>query len=180
MSRIGKKPILIPDGVNVSIDGDKVSIKGAKGELHWQAPSRVKFIIKDNHLIVERSTDSKVARSLHGLSRSLLYNMIIGVTEGFSKELQLLGIGYRAQIKENKIEFALGYAHPVEYTLPKDITAEVDQKQTKLTLRGIDKQLLGQAAANIRSLRPPDPYKGKGIRYVDEKIKLKPGKAGAK
>ena len=119
-------------------------------------------------------------RSLHGLSRSLIHNMIVGVTEGFSRELQLIGIGYRAQMKGNKMELSLGYARPSEFTLPEGVTCEIDAKQTRITLRGIDKQLLGQVAADIRSLRPPDAYKGKGIRSVDEKVKLKPGKAGAK
>ncbi len=180
MSRIGKQPIQIPDSVQINIAADKINIKGEKGELSWIIPSGVKININDGKLLVERISDSKSNRAIHGLARSIINNMVTGVTEGFSKELQLIGIGYRAQLKGNKIDFIIGYSHPIEVALPEGITAEIDQKQTKLTLKGIDKQLLGQTAADIRRLRPPDAYKGKGIRYIDERIKLKPGKAGVK
>ncbi len=180
MSRIGKKPIQIPEGVTLNIAEKNISVKGAKGELYWRIPSQIRLNLKDNILKVEKSGDSKNDRAMYGLSRSLINNMVIGVSEGFNKELELIGIGYRAQLKGNTIEFALGFSNNIEFTLPEGITADIDKKQTKLILKGIDKQLLGQVAANIKSLRPPDSYKGKGIRYVGERIKLKPGKTGVK
>ncbi|KWT83409.1 50S ribosomal protein L6 [Candidatus Magnetominusculus xianensis] len=180
MSRVGKKPIEIPGGVTVTINGSAVAVKGAKGELSWSVPDLMKLVINGNILTVERAGDTKNERSLHGLTRSLLSSMCEGVSKGFTRDMELVGVGYRAQVKDDKIEFAMGYSHPVIFQLPKGITAEVDKKQTKLTLRGIDKQLLGQMAANIRGIRPPDAYKGKGIRYANESIKLKPGKTGTK
>lgn len=180
MSRVGKKPIDIPAGVTVTVNGAAVSVKGAKGELSWSIPELMRLAINGNIMTVERAGDSKNERSLHGLTRSLLSSMCEGVSKGFTRDMELVGVGYRAQVKEDAIEFAMGYSHPVVFQLPKGITAEVDKKQTKLTLRGIDKQLLGQMAANIRSIRPPDAYKGKGIRYANEPIKLKPGKTGTK
>ncbi|MBF0457710.1 MAG: 50S ribosomal protein L6 [Nitrospirae bacterium] len=180
MSRVGKKPIEIPAGVSVVVNGSAVAVKGAKGELSWSIPDLMKLAINGNILTVERAGDTKQERSLHGLTRSLLNSMCEGVSKGFTRDMELVGVGYRAQVKEDKIEFAMGYSHPVIFQLPKGISAEVDKKQTKLTLRGIDKQLLGQMAADIRSIRPPDAYKGKGIRYANETIKLKPGKTGTK
>ncbi|MBF0516114.1 MAG: 50S ribosomal protein L6 [Nitrospirae bacterium] len=180
MSRVGKKPIEIPGGVNITVSGSDVTVKGAKGQLSWSVPDLMKLVVNGNTLTVERAGDSKNERSLHGLTRSLLNSMCEGVSKGFTRDMELVGVGYRAQVKEDKIEFAMGYSHPVIFQLPAGITAEVDKKQTKLTLKGIDKQLLGQMAANIRSIRPPDAYKGKGIRYANESIKLKPGKTGTK
>jgi large subunit ribosomal protein L6 len=180
MSRVGKKPIEIPSGVSVTANGGDVVVKGARGQLSWHIPDLMKLAVNGNILTVERAGDSKNERSLHGLTRSLLNSMCEGVSKGFTRDMELVGVGYKAQVKEDKIEFAMGYSHPVLFQLPGGITAEVDKKQTKLTLKGIDKQLLGQVAADIRGIRPPDAYKGKGIRYANESIKLKPGKTGTK
>ncbi len=180
MSRIGKKPILIPEGVDIKIENSHVRVKGTKGNLQWKLPPRIKLSIKDNSLMVERIGDSKNERALHGLARSLVNNMVTGVSDGFRKDLEIIGVGYRAQATGNKIEFFLGYSKPVEFTLPEGINVDIDKKQVKITIEGIDKQLIGQVAANMRALRPPDAYKGKGIRYADEIVRLKPGKAGTK
>ncbi len=178
MSRVGKNPINIPSGVDVKIQGTLLSIKGPKGELKWSYPGEMKLTVKDNQIIVERPSDAKPHRALHGTVRSIIANMVSGTNEGYKRVLEINGVGYRAQIQGQKINFTLGYSHPVEYSLPQGITAQVDKKQTLLTLEGIDKQLIGQVAANIRSLRPPNVYKGKGIKYAEERIKLKVGKAG--
>lgn len=181
MSRIGKKPITIPKGTTVELETNAISVKGALGELNWNYPAGIILEYKEDTLVVQRSTNLKRDRALHGLARSLIYNMVVGVTEGYTRNLTLIGVGYRAQVnKSDQIDFSLGYSHQLEFKLPKGITAEVDNKQTKITLKGIDKQLIGQVAANIRGLRSPDSYKGKGIRYENEFIKLKPGKAASK
>jgi len=180
MSRIGKKPIDIPGGVDVKLDGSTVRVKGPKGELHWSYPEAVSFSVNEGKVLVKRAGDSKPERSLHGLSRSLVANMVTGVSQGYQRVLEITGVGYRAQVQGNKIVLTLGYSHPVEFQLPPGITAAVDQKQTTLTLTGIDKQVIGQVAANIRALRPPDAYKGKGVRYAGQRLKLKVGKAGKK
>ena len=181
MSRIGKKPIVIPGGVSVELDGRSVSVKGPKGDLAWQLPLRISADVADGKtLMVARSGDARQTRALHGLSRSLLQNMVLGVSQGFKRALEITGVGYRAQVQGGKIIFSLGYSHPVEYELPAGISAEVDKKQVFLTLSGADKQKLGQVAADIRALRPPDAYKGKGVRYAGERIKLKAGKTGKK
>lgn len=180
MSRIGKKPIDISSGVDVKIDGQTVKVKGPKGELSWSYPESIKLSQSEGKLLVQRSGESKLEKSLHGLSRSIVANMVTGVSRGYQRVLEITGIGYRAQVQGNKIVLTLGYSHPVEFQLPTGITAAVDQKQTTLTIAGIDKQLLGQVAANLRALRPPDVYKGKGVRYAGERIKLKVGKAGKK
>ncbi len=180
MSRIGKKPIDISSGVDIKIEGNTVKVKGPKGELAWSYPESIKLSKGEGKLLVQRSGDSKSDRSLHGLSRSIVANMVTGVSHGYQRVLEITGIGYRAQVQGNKIVLTLGYSHPVEFQLPPGITAAVDQKQTTLTIAGIDKQLLGQVAANLRALRSPDVYKGKGIRYAGERIKLKVGKAGKK
>ncbi len=179
MSRIGKNPINIADGVEVKIQGNNITVKGSKGQLTWDFPQSMKVSMQDKAIVVERSSDTKEGRSLHGTTRSLIVNMVAGVHEGIKRELQIFGVGYRAQVQGNKINFAIGYSHPVEFMLPEGIKAEVDKKQTTVTLTGIDKQLIGQTAANIRAIRPPDAYKGKGIRYENEFIKLKAGKTGA-
>jgi large subunit ribosomal protein L6 len=178
MSRVGKNPINVPDGVDVKIQKELIVVKGPKGELRWNFPAEMKVSQKDKRIVVERPSDAKQIRSLHGTTRSIIANMVTGISSGYEKKLEISGVGYRAQVQGNKIVFTLGYSHPVEFNLPEGINAEVDKKQTQLTLRGIDKQLIGQVAANIRSLRPPNVYKGKGIKYADERIKLKVGKAG--
>lgn len=180
MSRIGRKPIDIPQGVDVKLDGNAIWIKGPKGELNWNCPGRMKLTVSEGKLFVGRAGDLKEDRSLHGLTRSLISNMVTGVSKGYERVLEISGVGYRAQVQGTKISFTLGYSHPVEYQLPEGVSAAVDQKQTTLTLKGIDKQLLGQIAANIRALRSPDIYKGKGVRYAGERLKLKVGKAGKK
>lgn len=179
MSRIGKQPINLPKGLDVKIQGNLIIAKGSKGELKWSFPSEMKVSLRDGSLIVERPSDTKQLKALHGLTRNIISNIITGVSEGYQRVLEISGVGYRAQVQGKKIIFTLGYSHPVEFLLPDGITAEVD-KQTKITLRGVDKQLLGQVAANIRALKPPDVYKKKGIQYAGEKIKLKAGKAGKK
>ncbi len=180
MSRVGKKPIDIPNGVEVNINNTTIKVKGPKGELQWDFPASMSVSVRDNQIVVERPDDTRQKRALHGLTRSLIANMVKGVSEGFKKEMEIVGVGYRVDLKGDTLIFGLGYSHPVEFKLPEGIKAEVDHKARpiKLTLTGIDKQLLGQTAANIRALRPPDSYKGKGIRYADERLKLKPGKAG--
>jgi len=180
MSRIGKKPIDIPKGVEVKLEGSKVKVKGPKGELAMTLPMGISVRTDDGKIYLERASESKEVKSLHGLSRSLIGNMVTGVTQGFQKVLEITGTGYRAQVQGKKLMMTLGYSHPVEFPLPEGITASVDQKQTILTLSGIDKQLLGQVAADIKALRPPDAYKGKGVRYAGERLKLKVGKAGKK
>ena len=148
--------------------------------MNWVYPERITVELSEGKLLVNRSGDLKEERSLHGLSRSLIANMVTGVSQGYERVLEISGVGYRAQVQGNKISLTLGYSHPVEYHLPEGVSAAVDQKQTTITLRGIDKQLLGQIAANLRALRPPDIYKGKGIRYAGQRLKLKVGKAGKK
>ncbi len=180
MSRIGKKYIEIPQGVSVSIEGNVFIAKGNKGELSYQIPLGINLTIEDNKIILNREADTKPLRSLHGLARSIVANMVQGVSKPYERQLQIVGVGYRVQIKGNKLIFNVGYSHPVEYQLPDLVTAEIDDKQTTITLKSIDKHLLGQTAANIREIRPPDAYKGKGIRYSNESLKLKAGKAGKK
>lgn len=180
MSRIGKKPISIPSGVNVKLSGNTIGIKGPKGEISWDHPGAVNITLEPDKIVVGRTGDSKSDRSLHGLSRSLVHNMVKGVSQGYQKVLEITGVGYRAQVQGNKIMLTLGYSHPVEFQLPQGISAAVDQKQTTITLTGIDNQKLGQTAADLKALRSPDSYKGKGIRYAGERIKLKVGKAGKK
>ncbi len=180
MSRIGKQPIAIPQGVNVEIKKDVVRVKGPKGENSYSIPQRIKVSMADNNILVERLSDMKEDKALHGLARSLMSNMVNGVFKGYERVLEIIGIGYRAQVKGNRILFTLGYSHPVEFELPAGVAAKADEKQTTITLSGIDKQLLGQVAANIKELRPPDAYKGKGVRYAGERIKLKAGKTGKK
>ncbi len=179
MSRIGKKPIAIPKEVKVQIEGNTVRVQGPKGSLTTPLPSGVKFAQQDGHLVATRDTDQHAAN--HGLARALVNNAVEGVTKGWTKELDIVGIGYRAEMKgKNVVVFSLGFSHPIEYPLPDGIAAAVDPKQTHVTLSGIDRQLVGQVAAEMRSLRPPDPYKNKGVRYMGEKLKKKVGKTGAK
>jgi len=180
MSRIGKNPINIPDGVDVKVQAGSIAVKGPKGLLNWDVPHDMKVTMHDKSLTVERLSDSKAMRGLHGTTRSIIANMVTGASIGYQRQLEIRGVGFRALVQGNKIIFTIGYSHSVEFPLPAGISAEVDKKQVILTLQGIDKQLIGQVAANIRSLRPPDIYKGKGIRYEGEHIKLKAGKAGKK
>jgi len=175
MSRIGKKPIIITDGVNVEINGNIILVKGPKGELKFQHHPKVKIVKNDKTILIEKSGSSKLANSLHGLTRCLVANMLEGVTKGYEKKLEIKGVGYRAALSGAKLTLTIGYSHPVEITAPEGITFQV-QKNT-ITVSGIDKQKVGQIAAEIRSVRKPEPYKGKGIKYADEIIQRKAGKA---
>ncbi|HEX8857037.1 MAG TPA: 50S ribosomal protein L6 [Thermoleophilaceae bacterium] len=175
MSRIGKQPIPVPDGVSVSIEPEVVRVNGPKGNLEQRVPREIAVEQQDGEIVVTRPTDRGEHRSLHGLTRSLIANMVQGVTEGFQKNLQIQGVGYRAQLQGNKIVLAVGYSHPVEINAPAGIEFEVPQP-TQIIVRGIDKQAVGEVAARIRKVRPPEPYKGKGIRYQDEYVARKVGK----
>jgi large subunit ribosomal protein L6 len=179
MSRIGKKPIALPKGVTVKIEGNTVAVQGPKGKLDTQVPAGIKVEQQDGHLVAIRENDSQAA--LHGLARALVHNAVEGVTKGWTRELEIVGIGYRAELKgKGTVVFSLGYSHPIEYPLPSGIEVAVDPKQTKLSVTGIDRQQVGQVAAEMRGLRPPDPYKNKGVRYAGERLKKKVGKTGAK
>jgi large subunit ribosomal protein L6 len=179
MSRIGKKPIPLPKGVTFKIEGNTVSVQGPKGKMDTPLPAGIRIEQQDGHLVAVRENDSQAA--VHGLARALVNNAVEGVTKGWTRELEIVGIGYRAEMKgKNMVVFTLGYSHPIEYPLPIGIEAAVDAKLTRLSVTGIDRQKVGQVAAEMRSLRPPDPYKNKGVRYVGEKLKKKVGKTGAK
>ena len=180
MSRIGKRPVPIPQGVQVKMEDDVLVVKGPKGELKRKIYPLVKLSIDSDkiHVSVDGTRKRKDAGALQGLFRVLVDNMVTGVTKGFEKNLEIVGVGYRAEVSGDAVVFNLGYSHPINFKLPKGIEARVER--TKITLSGIDKELLGQTAANIRALRPPEPFKGKGIKYEDEVIRRKPGKAGAK
>jgi large subunit ribosomal protein L6 len=180
MSRIGKQPITISEGVEVKVDANNyVTVKGPKGQLGEQINKAMKITIEENILKVERPTNNKLHRSLHGLSRSLINNMIEGVTKGYEKKLQVVGVGFRAAKQGNKLNLALGFSHPVEMVDPEGITTEVPSP-TEIIVKGTNKQLVGNYAAKIRELREPEPYKGKGIRYEDEIVRRKEGKTGKK
>lgn len=179
MSRIGRKPIELPKGVEVTVTGNTVAVKGPKGTVQTHLPEGVTVERQDGHLLAQRVDDSHAA--VHGLARALLNNAVQGVTQGWTRELEIVGIGYRAELKgKHTVIFSLGYSHPIEFPLPEGIQVAVDPKQTRLTITGIDRQKVGQVAADMRALRPPDPYKNKGVRYVGEKLKKKVGKTGAK
>ena len=180
MSRVGKNPIAVPAGVDVKLKGAFVTVKGPKGELTFNCAPGITVSLEDRSIVIDRPADTKQYRALHGTTRSIIANMVKGTSMGYERVLEITGVGYRAQVQGQRVNFTLGYSHPIEFELPPGITAEVDKKQTQLTLRGIDKQLIGQVAANIRALRPPNVYKGKGVRYADEVIRLKVGKAGKK
>jgi large subunit ribosomal protein L6 len=177
MSRIGRMPIDIPAGVTVTIDGQDVSVKGPKGELSLTVKEPIQAVMADNQVLVTRPDDERSSRSLHGLSRTLINNLIIGVTEGYQKQLQVVGTGYRLAAKGQSVEFSLGYSHSITVDPPAGITLTVEGND-KLTVSGIDKQAVGEVAANIRKLRKPEPYKGKGVRYAGENVRRKAGKAG--
>ena len=180
MSRIGKEPVKIPEGVEVSVNGKDIKVKGKLGELALSVAAPVSLSIADKQIDVTRSDDSNESRSLHGLSRSLISNMVTGVSKGFKKNLEINGVGYRAELKGSDLKLSLGFSHPVIFPLPKAVTAEVDGRKTKITLTSYDKQLLGVTAAKIRSFRPPEPYRGKGVKYAEEVIKRKEGKSAGK
>jgi large subunit ribosomal protein L6 len=175
MSRIGKKPITIPKGVSVKVDTGAVEVQGPKGKLRQSFPAGITFQMSDGSLVATRSTDDPALGKFHGLARSL----VAGVTDGFKRELDIVGVGYRAEVKGKQVVFALGYSHPVVYDIPSGIDVAIE-KQTHITVTGVDRQLVGQVAANMRRLRKPDPYKQKGVRYTGEVLKKKAGKTGAK
>lgn len=177
MSRIGKNPISVPSGVEVKVDGQDVAVKGPKGELSVTIAVPITVSLEDGVITVARPDEERESRSLHGLSRTLINNMIVGVTDGYSKALEIVGTGYRVLAKGSNLEFALGYSHPIVVEPPEGISFSVDG-QTKVAVHGIDKQLVGETAANIRKLRKPEPYKGKGVRYAGEIVRRKVGKAG--
>ena len=177
MSRIGRQPISVPSGVQVNITGQDVDVKGPKGELSFEIPEPITAAESDGTITVARPDDERESRQLHGLTRSLIHNMIVGVTEGYSKTLEIVGTGYRVQAKGAGLEFALGFSHPVHVDAPDGISFAVESP-TKFSVSGIDKQLVGEVSANIRKLRAPEPYKGKGVRYADEVVRRKAGKAG--
>ena len=178
MSRIGKKPIAIPKGVEVRLEGDQLIIKGPKGELNLSVHPDVKLDMGGDSISVSVVDETRESRSIHGLFRVLIDNMVTGVTKGFEKNLEIVGVGYRAELKGRTAVFNLGYSHPINFELPEGIDAKIEK--TKITLSGIDRELLGKTAAKIRSFRKPEPYKGKGIKYAGEMIRRKAGKAGAK
>lgn len=183
MSRVGKNPISVPSGVSFSHDGGTVTVKGPKGELAQSVDPAFKFELEDGQLTVSRPSDAKPHRAKHGLYRALVSNMVEGVTEGYKQSLELIGIGYRAEVKGNVVEFSVGYSHPVFFVLPPEVKAESEYQKgqtPKLHLTCIDKQLLGQVVAKIRAIRPPEPYKGKGIRIVGEYVRRKAGKTSKK
>ncbi len=177
MSRIGKNPVPIVSGVDVKVSGQDVTVKGPKGTLERTFHERVTIVVEDGEARVSRNDEDRKTRALHGLSRALLANMVEGVSAGYRKELSIVGVGYRASLKGKNIELLVGYSHPVEILAPDGITFEIPE-QTRIIVSGIDKELVGQIAADIRKVRPPEPYKGKGIRYVDEYVRRKAGKAG--
>ncbi len=183
MSRIGNLPIEIPSGVTVTVDKSTVKVKGPKGELFQHVDPDLSIEVNDKEIVVKRPTDQKRHAAMHGLYRQLINNMIIGVTQGYEKKMEIVGVGYKASNQGNRLELSLGFSHPIVWLLPPDIQLETETKRgenPKIILKGIDKQLIGQIAAKIRGLRPPEPYKGKGIRFVGEQIRRKAGKAGSK
>jgi large subunit ribosomal protein L6 len=179
MSRIGKKPIAIPKGVTVKVAGDAVEVQGPKGKLRQAFPTGINFELADGQLVARTATEDPQLGKFHGLARSLVANAVAGVTDGYKKELDIVGVGYRAEVKGKQVVFALGYSHAVVFDIPQGIDVAIE-KQTHITVTGVDRQLVGQVAANIRRLRKPDPYKQKGVRYTGEVLKKKAGKTGAK
>jgi large subunit ribosomal protein L6 len=177
MSRIGRLPIEIPSGVDVTVDGSAVTVKGPKGELNLTVARPIEVAVQDGQVVVTRPDDERESRSLHGLTRTLIANNIIGVTQGYSKSLEVVGTGYRVMARGTDIEFALGFSHPVIVTPPSGISFQVEGNN-RLTVTGIDKQAVGEVAANIRKIRKPEPYKGKGVRYAGEAVRRKTGKSG--
>ena len=174
MSRIGKNPIVIPDGVKIELKDNLITISGAKGQQSWSIHANIKAEIKDNIIIIDRIDNTTLSRSLHGTTRQILNNMVIGVSDGFEKELEIVGVGYQASLEGNRLRLQIGYSHDIYFDLPEGIKVTADR--TIIRINGIDKQLVGSVASKIRSFRKPEPYKGKGIRYKDEYIKIKQGK----
>jgi large subunit ribosomal protein L6 len=179
MSRIGKKPIVVPKGVTVKVVDGAVEVQGPKGKMRQAFPAGINFELADGHLLAKRSTEDPELAKFHGLARSLVANAVLGVTDGYKRELDIVGVGYRAEVKGRQVIFALGYSHPVVLDIPTGIEITID-KQTHITVMGVDRQLVGAVSANIRRLRKPDPYKQKGVRYTGEVLKKKAGKTGAK
>ncbi len=177
MSRIGKQPVPVPKGVTVTIDGQKVTVKGSKGELSRELPAEIAFVQEDEAIIVTRRNESRNARQRHGLVRTLIANMVEGVSNGYQKKLEIQGVGYRASLQGQKLVMALGYSHPVEFEPPSGIQFGVEGN-TNVTVSGIDKEIVGNTAARVRAARPPEPYKGKGVRYAGEQVRRKAGKSG--
>ena len=180
MSRVGKMPIAIPKGVDIRAEGEFVRVKGPKGELANRIPPGLSVAVDNGQVRIARQNDEKQQRAFHGLLRSLVANSVQGVTKGFSKELEIVGVGYRAEVKGKSVVFSLGYSHPIDFPIPEGIAVAIDAKAGKLTVTGADRQKVGQTAAEIRKLRVPDPYKAKGIKYANEFIRRKVGKAGGK
>ncbi len=178
MSRIGRLPVVLPQGVEVKIDGSMVHVKGPKGEMQQSFPPSMQVSINEGVLEVTRATDGRTDRSLHGMTRALINNMVVGVSTGFERILEVNGVGYRAEIQGNNLVLYVGYSHPVVVEPPKGISFDTDMKTRQIKIKGYDKQLVGQVAADIRKVRPPEPYQGKGIKYLEEKIRRKAGKAG--
>jgi large subunit ribosomal protein L6 len=179
MSRIGKKPVPIPKGVTVTLDGSKITVKGPKGELSRSLPGAMLVSMKDNEVVVERPSEENEHKALHGLTRTLVANMVEGVTTGFSKQLEIIGVGYKAEQRPYGLQLSLGFSHVIEYRAPAGIKLTAPQP-TQVTIEGANKEMVGQVAAEIRSYRPPEPYKGKGIKYAGEQVRRKAGKAGGK
>ncbi len=175
MSRIGKQPIEIPAKVKVEVKGQQVFVEGPKGKLNWELPRRTSLKVENGKIVVSRQGDDAPVKALHGLSRALVNNMVKGVSEGFVKKLEIHGVGFKAEVKDNKVNLNLGYSHPVTYPIPNQIKVTVEEN-TKITVEGPDRQAVGQVAAELRSYYPPEPYKGKGVRYKDERVVRKEGK----
>ncbi len=181
MSRIGRQPIAIPDGVKVDLRDGTVEVSGPKGRLSWTIPAGVSLRQEGDAIVVHRESNQKEHRALHGLTRALVSNMVEGVSKGFTEVLEISGTGYRVEeAGESRIKLSLGYSHPIDFVLPEGVTARIEERGTRLILEGIDKQVVGETAARIRRLRPPDAYKGKGIKYARERLRLKAGKSGIK
>lgn len=174
MSRIGKNPVTIPDGVKIELKGNLINVSGQKGSQSWTVHPNIKTLVKDDNILFERGDNSALNRSLHGTTRQIVNNMVIGVSAGFKKELEIVGVGYQANMEGNRLKLQIGYSHDIYFDLPEGIKATADR--TTITIEGIDKQLVGSVSSKIRSFRSPEPYKGKGIRYKDEYIKIKQGK----
>ncbi len=179
MSRVGKMPVKIPEKVKVSVDGTLVKIEGPKGKMSFPFNPQVAIAVNKGEVQVTRPDESRLSKGLHGLTRTLVKNAVEGVVKGYERNLEINGVGFKAEVKGKDVHFTLGFSHPVVFRLPDGVTAEVDAKQTKLAVRGVDKHLLGLTAAKIRALRPPEPYKGKGIKYAEEIVRRKEGKTGA-
>jgi large subunit ribosomal protein L6 len=176
MSRIGKMPVPIPDKTEVEIKGSDITVKGPKGTLTRELHPAMQIDVEEREILVKRPSDSKVHRALHGLTRALINNMVVGVTKGYKRELLMVGVGYRAEVKERSLVLYLGYSHPIIFVPPEGVYVTVMPKESKIIVEGIDKELVGQTASKIRSFRKPEPYKGKGVRYIDEQVRIKAGK----